>query len=426
MDNVSDHIGNIHHFNILVWNVQGAGSHEFLHILKEHLLIHKPYILALVETRISGTRAQAICDRIGFNKSCRMEAQGFQGGIWVLWNDEELGIETITMHEQYVTMEIHYQQLRSWLLTIVYANPHTPRRETLWNELETFASNCNKQWLLAGDFNETINLDERNHGGNEMLRRCTRFRHWIENCGLIDLGFSGLKFTWARGLHPENRKEARLDRALCNAEWRLRFPEATVQHLLRVGSNHSPLLVSTGPIQQRKNHNRPFRFQAAWVTHYQFEEFVKNNWNPQDPLLRNLQCLASKLTSWNREVFGNLYSRKRRLWNRIIGIQRSLVAGSPSHILKLERKLRRELAQTLDQIETLWFQKSRMERLKDGDRNTKYFHTSTIIRRRNNRVDALRDQSGNWCTNQAQIKDTVLTHFQQLFTSDGTEHSDDL
>lgn len=157
------------------------------------------------------------------------------------------------------------------------------------------------------------------------------------------------------------------------------------------------------------------------MTHHQFEEFVKSNWNPQDPLMRNLQCLASKLTSWNREVFGNLYTRKRRLWNRITGIQRSLVAGSPRHILKLERKLRRELEQTLDQIETLLFQKSRVERLRDGDRNTKYFHTSTIIRRRNNRVDALRDRNGIWCTNKKQIQDTVVTHFQQLFTEDVTE-----
>ena len=176
-----------------------------------------------------------------------MYAQGFQGGIWVIWNDEELGVDMITMHEQYVTMEIHYKHYMSWLLPIIYANPHTPRRETLWNELELFASNCNKPWLLAGDFNETVNLDEGNHGGTEMLRRCTRFRHWIENSGLIDLGFFGPMFTWARGSHPETRKEARLDRALCNADWRLRFQEGTVQHLIRVGSNHSPLLVSTGP-----------------------------------------------------------------------------------------------------------------------------------------------------------------------------------
>jgi len=73
--------GNVHPFNIMVWNVQGAGGREFLNIIREHIWVHKPRIIALVEMHISGARAQAIYERICFNKSIRMEAQGFQGGI---------------------------------------------------------------------------------------------------------------------------------------------------------------------------------------------------------------------------------------------------------------------------------------------------------------------------------------------------------
>ena len=143
-----------------------------------------------------------------------------------------------------------------------------------------------------------------------MSRRCSRFKHWIENIGLIDLGFFGPKFTWARGLHPATRKEARLDRALCNTEWRLKFQEGAVRHLIRACSDHSPLLISTGSIKQSTSHNRPFRFQAAWTTHKQFENLVKMKWCPHYPLMSNIKHLASKLTSWNREVvFGNLYTR---------------------------------------------------------------------------------------------------------------------
>ena len=72
------------HCNILVWNVQGACSREVVHVLREHIHIHRPNIVALVETRISGTQAQAVCDKIGFRNNYRAEARGFQGGIWVL------------------------------------------------------------------------------------------------------------------------------------------------------------------------------------------------------------------------------------------------------------------------------------------------------------------------------------------------------
>jgi len=84
-------------------------------------------------------------------------------------------------------------------------------REALWQELQRATATYRKPWILAGDFNETTCLAERNHGGPEMLRRCTRFRHWIENTGLIDLGFARPKFTWTRGSNRETRKEARLE-----------------------------------------------------------------------------------------------------------------------------------------------------------------------------------------------------------------------
>jgi len=71
-----------------------------------------------------------------------------------------------------------------------------------------------------------------------------------------------------------------------------------------------------------------------------------------------LSELAVVLTTWNKEVFGNLFRRKRKLWARLEGIQRKIAEGAPRHILKLERRLRQELEKTLDQIAMLWFQKA--------------------------------------------------------------------
>ena len=47
----------------------------------------------------------------------------------------------------------------------------------------------------------------------------------------------------------------------------------------------------------------------------------------------------------------------------------------------------------------LWFQKSREKWVELGDRNTKYFHTSTIIRRCRNRIEALKDNEDRWVVN---------------------------
>lgn len=65
-------------------------------------------------------------------------------------------------------------------------------------------------------------------------------------------------------------------------------------------------------------------------------------------------------------------------------------------LYKLEQKLRQQLDTVMREEELLWFQKSRMEAICDGDRNTKLFHHSTIIRRKRNRIEGLQDDNGVW------------------------------
>ena len=108
-------------------------------------------------------------------------------------------LSLIKAHSQHVTMQVHKQGVRPWLLSAVYANPKPQTWDELWAELEDFARSINLPWMLMGDFNETKSLEERDYGGEEMIRRCNKFNNFIENSGLIDLGFTGPKFTWALG-----------------------------------------------------------------------------------------------------------------------------------------------------------------------------------------------------------------------------------
>ena len=57
-----------------------------------------------------------------------------------------------------------------------------------------------------------------------------------------------------------------------------------------------------------------------------------------------------------------------------------------------------------------------MAAIRDGDRNTRYFHLSTITRRKYNRIEALRDSSGNWVVEPDKVKLVVLEYFSTHFT----------
>ena len=66
----------------------------------------------------------------------------------------------------------------------------------------------------------------------------------------------------------------------------------------------------------------------------------------------------------------------------------------------------------------MWRQKSRELWLKLGDRNTKFFHLSTIIRRKRNNIDAIRDEQGAWITETESIRSLFLNSFKNLFNQE--------
>jgi len=233
-------------------------------------------------------------------------------------------------------MEVTINNLPTWIFTAVYAIPHEARRQSLWHQMNDFSANNSQPWLLAGDFNETKSMEERRNCSDDLIRRCTHFGNWIESNALIDLGLTGQQFTWSRSLSPETKKCARLDRGLCNQEWRLLFEEAGVHHLLQNQSDHCPILISLYAFVPLKQTFKPFRFQAAWLTHDRFTECLKENWRSDTPLYPHLFQLSEALTKWNREVFGNLYLRKKQLWTRIEGAQHKLAQGYNRFLVNLE------------------------------------------------------------------------------------------
>ncbi|KAI7994532.1 putative membrane-associated kinase regulator 2 [Camellia lanceoleosa] len=106
--------------------------------------------------------------------------------------------------------------------------------------------NVEQPWLVAGDFNDYASQHEkRSFSLSQNTRRTQKFLDHVNNCNLIDLGSFGPRMTWTNNRQGLANTMERLDRAMCNTEWRTIFPEATVKVLHRTYSDHSPLVVCT-------------------------------------------------------------------------------------------------------------------------------------------------------------------------------------
>lgn len=85
----------------------------------------------------------------------------------------------------------------------------------------------------------------------------------IEDCGLVDHGFYGPKYTWSNGRGLCSIVWKRLDRGLANDQWLEMFPAATVSHLASTGLDHNPLLLELHIMQD--NGKQYFKFLNCWV-----------------------------------------------------------------------------------------------------------------------------------------------------------------
>ncbi|KAI9091051.1 hypothetical protein K1719_028321 [Acacia pycnantha] len=80
---------------ITTWNCRGAASKTFATVLRDLKHRYKVDLMVILEPRVSGNAAVKIIKSWGFKFSERVEAVGYSGGIWLLWNSEALSVDVL-------------------------------------------------------------------------------------------------------------------------------------------------------------------------------------------------------------------------------------------------------------------------------------------------------------------------------------------
>lgn len=242
---------------IICWNCHEASSGNFMQEMKELLRSFKLAIVVLLESKVSGVVADGICKRIRMSRWGHSEATSFSSGIWVLWNEAMTEIEIKHAHKYFVHLAITLLDGRKWELTTVYASPNTSRRRGFWSKLVMIS--FDNPWALIEDINCVLKAEERSTDSGAS----TSFAEWVDHTGHINLGYFGSKYTWNYGVLMQTRKLARLDRALCDEEWRRIFHSASIPHLSYDHSDHCPLLLSLQTDEGSHLGDHPSRFVSA-------------------------------------------------------------------------------------------------------------------------------------------------------------------
>ncbi|XP_038978036.1 uncharacterized protein LOC120108503 [Phoenix dactylifera] len=298
---------------VLLWNCRGAGKPSFAPAFRRFVQQNRPDIYILFETRLSSRglqKARRVLSRAwGFYA---VESRGLSGGIIVTWRLESCRLDTFHVCAQKVIMVISEGTNDPRVLAAVYASTDFRQRRRLWEEASQLVDR-GYPLLMAGDFNCIVDPQEK-MGGKPFSheRKVKEFQNFLTANGLIDLGFSGPRFTWCNNQQGPVRVWERLDRACATAGWVQRFSDHRVSHLPRIASDHCPLLLSTDafvPVHP------PFRFEKMWLSYPCSWEMVREAWSipvrgdAMYRVSRRLELARRRLRRWNREEVGDIFRR---------------------------------------------------------------------------------------------------------------------
>ncbi|CAN1154330.1 hypothetical protein LINPERHAP2_LOCUS19950 [Linum perenne] len=200
------------------------------------------------------------------------------------------------------------------------------------------------------------------------------------------------------------------------------FPQFSVQHLVKMKSDHRPLLLV---MNERVSNPLPrsFWFLAGWLAHDDFPVLLREKWQRGVDLPFQLANISPSLQKWNKEVFGNILTRKKELMDDLLRIENVADYRSDNIITGQELDLRRKLEEVLWQEELLWIQKLRANWIINGDRNTRYFHVTTMMRRARNLISKLKNDAGCWVSDLEELARLAILLFADIFKDNGASQS---
>ena len=161
-----------------------------------------------------------------------------------------------------------------------------------------------------------------------------------------------------------------------------------------------------------------------WEREEDLNIVVETAWQKRNPgsdlgsLSIALKTVTKDLKVWSREKFGHVTRQLEQLRNKLEELECNDPLSNREAILHTKR----DLDEVLYREEMMWLQRSRIAWLKEGDRNTKYFHRKALWRARKNHIKKLKREDGSWSTDQKEMQGMATSYFEHLFMRD--DHTD--
>lgn len=326
----------------------------------------------LSETKMRDDRVKGFMWSLGYNGCIAVSSVGRSGGL-ALFCSTNTCVSLKSLCSNFINVHVTEESGVSWRATFVYGEPRRELRHVFWDRLRFLKSEWAGPWVCIGDFNEVPCNDEHCGVSDRGEAQMQLFRDCLEDCQLMDMGFTGPRLTWNNRKEGADNVRVRLDRAVANGQFTQLFDDSQVENIITTSSDHFAVCLSLAQHGHRRGSKlmtQNFRYEAAWSRANDYTETVHKRWNEGLVGPRNIQTtwenlsrLAGSLKSWSQKSFGSVRTEIRKLERRLSRLRLSSTTMTYS---QEEKDIERKLCELFEREEIMARQRSRVDWLQSG------------------------------------------------------------
>jgi hypothetical protein len=180
-----------------------------------------------------------------------------------------------------------------------------------------------------------------------------------------------------------------------------------VEHLVSSRSDHSPILVRLKGKRNFSNTCTQNRYEIMWEREASLEEEINCAWTNHkcspdlEGITSKLKATMSTLQTWSKEKFASIEKEMKNLKKEL----ERLLLRNDQRDEKRIKSINKRLDEILYREELMWLQRSRVQWLREGGRNTSFLHRKASARSKKNRIRKLKRDNGTFAESQEEMKD---------------------
>ncbi|XP_070045615.1 uncharacterized protein [Nicotiana tomentosiformis] len=211
-----------------------------------------------------------------------------------------------------------------------------------------------------------------------------------------------------------------MDRGIVNNKWLTLFPAITVTYLASARSNYYPLLMEMH--MRQETGRRYFKFLNCLVENDTFMPLIHRDWNMNVNgsemwiFHQKLKSITKALSLWSREQCGDIFQNPKEFEQKVKEAEEKWINTiNPVDRINLQ-EIHAQYVRHIKTEEALLKQKTQLQWFKEGDANTRYFHSLIRGRRRRLYIHKVKDADGDWIQGDEDIGEAACNYFEDHFT----------